>query len=659
MFARLVVVIAILAGQASAQPASVIGKPLPSADLPVGTVSVRVIDGSSSAPHAGIAVWLSVDGVAKTATTDASGRASFAGLKVGAKVIAAITVGKTSVKSEPFVVTDDGGVRVMLTTVPLGSPQIPKARDISGIPRPDEKTPVGTLDVRLTYDDLADPHPPAKVAVALVSYREDGAVAVATQASDAKGVARFTGLDHTGLVAYYALATLSRGGRADRLASSPIVLGDTEGSRVILSAEARTAKAPPIDDLAPKAATAKRKLHVRIDGLTEPGTPVQIIDAASGKGIATTTAEKEVTLDVPAGDRVLYVEAVARGQHYRSRPFQTVADRGAEITVFVFPRVLVEYGMLAEASGASIVTWAQLSVQNNSWIPHKAIEIPLPKGFARPEIGQDDRAQATVTAAGVALSRPLVPGEQRVRVRFDLAAAADGKVHWGLDLPFGAYQSEFHIAKDPGVAITGAKLPVTTTTSDGEDYLAISEISILPGQSMAMEIELPKLSAGQAAVARACQPLDPDRKTALRGKPVPDFTAPKLDGTKLRLSSLRGKVILVNFMATWDMLTKDEQPTFAPLAAALGKDLAIVLVASDADPAEVAAKVGAKPPFQVVLDAPVGTANIGPITTSWGVHLIPESFVVDRHGVVRLYLSNARDWSTPAARACLEALARD
>ena len=91
-------------------------------------------------------------------------------------------------------------------------------------------------------------------------------MALATQAADAKGTARFTGLDHAGAVAYYALATLSRNGRADRLASAPIVLDDHEGARVLLSADSRTAKTPPIDDLAAKATVAKGKLHVGISG---------------------------------------------------------------------------------------------------------------------------------------------------------------------------------------------------------------------------------------------------------------------------------------------------------------------------------------------------------------------------------------------------------
>jgi hypothetical protein len=38
------------------------------------------------------------------------------------------------------------------------------------------------------------------------------------------------------------------------------------------------------------------------------------------------------------------------------------------------------------------------------------------------------------------------------------------------------------------------------------------------------------------------------------------------------------------------------------------------------------------------------------------VPLIPESFVIDRGGTVRLYVPNTRDWGTPEAIACLKAV---
>ena len=655
-----VLVLALAAHAVRAQPAAAIGKPLPSADLPIGTVSVRVIDGTVVAPLAGVVVWLSVDGIAKTATTDAAGRAVFAGLAVGATVIAAIDENH---KSDSFVVPDAIGTRVLLSKRPLapgpGAPPMPSARDISGQPRPDERLAVGALDVRLTYDDLADPRPPAQVPVTLVGYRADGSVALTRQATDREGSAHFTGLDHSGAVAYFALATLPRAGAADRLVAAPVVPDDTEGTRIVMSAERRTAKLAPVDELAPTAPIGKGKLRVRIDGLSEPGSPLRVVDAATGKEIASGSVDKEATLELRSATGAIYVEAVVRGERYRSRPFQPVADRGAEVTVFVYPRLIVQFSMIAEPVGSTVVTWAQFSLQNNAWIPYAGpVAIPLPAGFAKAELAADDRARAALTAIGLEIARPLAPGEQRVRVRFALAAGRDGAVHWDQDLPFGALQSGFRIADEPGVAITG--IAASPVTFEGERDLAISEITILPHKHLAMAIALPKLTPKQDAVARACEPLAPDRKTALRGMPMPDFTAPQLDGEPLRLASLKGKVIVVNFMASWVGLSAQEQPTFAPLASALGKDLAIVLVASDDSPADVKAKVGASPPFRVVLDPSAQPVDrVGPITASWGVHLLPESFVVDRHGIVRLYLSNSRDWSTPEARACVEAIAKD
>ncbi len=648
----------------SAQPAAILGKPLPSADLPTGTISVRVVDGTITVPLVGTAVWLSVDGAPRSATTDAMGRAVFAGLRVGASVTAAIAVpGKPSVMSDKFVVPASGGVRVMLSPKPLQAG--PKPREFSGRSLPIDGSAPGSLDLRLTYNNLDDPNPPVRVRVALVGYRADSTVTVTTAATDARGIAHFTGLDHSGAVAYLPLATLPRNGAADRLAAFPIVL-DAESVNVALSADDRAAKTPPVDELVDGRVKpiARNKVHVTLQGATQPDTEVRLIDAATGKQVATGKGEHDVTLDLAThGDPVFYVEAIARNEHYRSQPFQAVADRGVEIAVAIYPRVLLELSMIAEANGASVSTWGRFVLRNNSWIPYAlASEVALPKGFSNPTFAEDDRASARFTKIGFQLARPIPPGEIAVRARFDLAAGTDGKVNWSLDLPFGMFQSSFRIAKDPGVALIAPAAHVETATFEGEDYLTIPSITILPKQSMAMTIELPKLTPGQVAVARACQPLMPDRKTALRGKPMPELTAPQLDGKALRLASLKGKVIVVNFMATWDMLSGTERPTFAPLAKALGTELAIVLVASDADRAEVAAKVGANPPFRVVLDPPANHQpddNIGPITRSWGVHLLPESFVIDKHGIVRAYFANSRDWSTPAALACLKAIARD
>ena len=47
---------------------------------------------------------------------------------------------------------------------------------------------------------------------------------------------------------------------------------------------------------------------------------------------------------------------------------------------------------------------------------------------------------------------------------------------------------------------------------------------------------------------------------------------------------------------------------------------------------------------------------IGPIGHAYGVEKVPESFLIDRDGIVRYYLVNKRDWNNAAARTCLRSV---
>lgn len=289
--------------QALAQPASAIGEPLTSPQLAPGTVSVRVIAGSTSSPVTGSDVTLLVDNVPRVMRTDGSGRAIFTGVPINAKVQAKILDSeKKDILSKQFTVPDQGGTQLMLSTKPFAGNMgggnaaamqamgMPSGRTASGKPQFDAEHPGGTYQVRLTYDNLSmqggvpmDTAPPTGQKVTLVGYAHDNAVVAMQQPVDAKGLARFEKLDVSGGTVYYALATLPRNNAHDRMMSMPVSPVSQGGSKVILSGDKRDATSKPIDDLATSAAipTPAGKVRITLDGAVREASPIRLVDAVT------------------------------------------------------------------------------------------------------------------------------------------------------------------------------------------------------------------------------------------------------------------------------------------------------------------------------------------------------------------------------------------
>jgi hypothetical protein len=95
-------------------PKAMSGMPLPVPDVPVGTVTARVIRGALTNPLPGQTVELAGPGVSKTAQTDNAGRATFSGLAPGTRVKAAVVVNGERIESQEFDVPAAGGIRLML-----------------------------------------------------------------------------------------------------------------------------------------------------------------------------------------------------------------------------------------------------------------------------------------------------------------------------------------------------------------------------------------------------------------------------------------------------------------------------------------------------------------------------------------------------------------
>jgi thiol-disulfide isomerase/thioredoxin len=124
--------------------------------------------------------------------------------------------------------------------------------------------------------------------------------------------------------------------------------------------------------------------------------------------------------------------------------------------------------------------------------------------------------------------------------------------------------------------------------------------------------------------------------------------------TRFRLSEHRGKVVMVNFWATWCPPCRDEMPAMERLYRQQ-KDAGFELVAVslDADPKVVAPFLSAhKLTFLVALDPEMSLAD------KYGVRALPSSFIVDRDGTMTAVAIGPRHWDSDASHSLIEAMAR-
>ena len=112
---------------------------------------------------------------------------------------------------------------------------------------------------------------------------------------------------------------------------------------------------------------------------------------------------------------------------------------------------------------------------------------------------------------------------------------------------------------------------------------------------------------------------------------TPPLELADADGANHRLADYRGKVVLVNFWATWCEPCKSEMPGLQQLADEL-RDRAFVLYSVDLQ--EDGQQVDAFQ-RQYGLNLYALLDDSGDVTRAYGVRALPATFLIDQHGVVR------------------------
>jgi len=116
----------------------------------------------------------------------------------------------------------------------------------------------------------------------------------------------------------------------------------------------------------------------------------------------------------------------------------------------------------------------------------------------------------------------------------------------------------------------------------------------------------------------------------LDGKPAPDFTLNLFDGRSITLSDLKGKPVLINFWASWCGPCRDEAPVLERGWRAY-KDKGVIFIGVDVRDEEKAALAFIK---EFNITYPNGPDTTNRISINYGVTGVPESFFVNRDGVV-------------------------
>lgn len=137
--------------------------------------------------------------------------------------------------------------------------------------------------------------------------------------------------------------------------------------------------------------------------------------------------------------------------------------------------------------------------------------------------------------------------------------------------------------------------------------------------------------------------------------PAPEFSLENLEGKKVDIRDYRGKVILLNFWATWCPNCLKETPSFEKLFSQYHSQGLILF------------RIGTKESRQTVanfmekhrLSAPVLLDRTGKVGRLFGLWAHPTSYLIDRQGMVRYRAVGMVDWNGAEAMRVIDQLLKE
>ncbi|HEX7839524.1 MAG TPA: hypothetical protein VF469_18735, partial [Kofleriaceae bacterium] len=471
---------------------------------PAGTLTVRVTYDDFKDTPEGVPVALvgySADDTTscRVVNTDKAGRVQFAdldrsgGTSYFAMALLARNGGVDRLASNPVVLDSEAGVRMVLS----GEKRDSKAPPVDDFGKLDPQVATPAGKVRVALEGRADGS--AKVTVIdAVTHKVLAEVAPEVSPPDPsriQGGSRFSADPNLPAGMLDVMVVGGPGQTEEPLKDIAIRViaatsqDVTSGLRSVTGADGMAHLAVPAKE-PQKAVVTVRGRELVSETFDVTGSGGRLLIGAQWDD----TPRAQALLEVAAAQgQVVYAEYAAKGQHFRSMPFQLLEGAGSKVSVFIAVRTYFQFQLEADVEDELLAVRGRFEVDNYSWAPYRAgpdgLVVALPRGFKGAIVAEGDQHEVSVAPGeGLRIVRPIPPGRRQFHAAFSLPIEA-GKASWALDLPMGAYKSQLAIKRMPGMSL---QLPPGVTSEDqtvsAGTYAVLGPIMIAARQSMHMSI---------------------------------------------------------------------------------------------------------------------------------------------------------------------------
>ena len=150
------------------------------------------------------------------------------------------------------------------------------------------------------------------------------------------------------------------------------------------------------------------------------------------------------------------------------------------------------------------------------------------------------------------------------------------------------------------------------------------------------------ISSGAAVQAQA-------GRWIAEGHPAPALSLQDMDGRAVDIGAFRGRMVIVNFWATWCAQCVAEMPSLQALANRLGSNKAVVLGVNYHESAQKVREFQGRVPVRFALLRDPWQAT----SAAWNVTTLPTTFIVDANGIVLYRVVGEVDWNSQTTLARL------